>query len=295
VGVAPEVAGQGALDEPGVGAFAVDEEELAAIAGGPEGFAFDVGGLAHARGADDQPRAALHEPGDDDQAVLVGPAEVAVDLDAQGDRPEVVVADDGGALGGALHPLGGLALLLLDLGWVDGLAAAGQVERGSEQADRDGQGELGPQERPGGRVVELGGAELVQPARVAGEVGSQGRPRPALGHHHGGDGGQGGEGELPPAQTGDAEQCLAGGPGQQRDRAEQEQGEGDAHGELAGGGGAAGRQAVAELVVVQRPAGMPPAPGGPMPAPPGIVWRPAAPAPWVIGMPAHRAAPPDVM
>jgi hypothetical protein len=32
-----------------------------------------------------------------------------------------------------------------------------------------------------------------------------------------------------------------------------------------------------------------------MPAPPGIVRRPAAPAPWVLGMPAHRAAPPDVM
>ena len=48
VGVAPQVAGQGALDEAGVGALAVDEEELAAVAGGPEGFAFDVGGLAGA-------------------------------------------------------------------------------------------------------------------------------------------------------------------------------------------------------------------------------------------------------
>jgi hypothetical protein len=48
---------------------------------------------------------------------------------------------------------------------------------------------------------------------------------------------------------------------------------------------------VAELVVVQRPT-MPPAPGGPMPAPAGIVRVPAAPAPGVLGMPAHAASPP---
>jgi len=66
VGVAPEVAGQGTLDEAGVGAFAVDEEELAAVAGGAEGFPLDVGGLAGAAGADDQSRPALHQPGDDD-------------------------------------------------------------------------------------------------------------------------------------------------------------------------------------------------------------------------------------
>ena len=55
----------------------------------------------------------------------------------------------GGPPDGRLHAPGGLALLLADLGRVDGLAAAGQVERGGQQADRDGQGELGPQERPG--------------------------------------------------------------------------------------------------------------------------------------------------
>ena len=55
------------------------------------------------RGADDQPGAALHEPGDDDQAAAVGPAEVAVDLDAEGDGAEVVVAHGGGALDGAVH------------------------------------------------------------------------------------------------------------------------------------------------------------------------------------------------
>ena len=81
---------------------------------------------------------------------------------------------------GGLHAPGGLALGALDLGRVDGLAAAGQVQRGGEQADRDGQGELGPQERPGRRVVELGGADLAQPAGVAGEVVGQGRPRPTL-------------------------------------------------------------------------------------------------------------------
>jgi hypothetical protein len=89
----------------------------------------------------------------------------------------------------------------------------------------------------------------------------------------------------------DGLQCLAGGPGEQGDRAEQEQGQGNTHGELAGGGWAAGGQAVAELVVVQRPAGMPPAPGGPVPAPAGIMRRPAAPASRVLGMPAHLASP----
>jgi hypothetical protein len=66
VGVAPQVAGQGALHEAGVGAFAVDQAELAAIPGSPEPLPLDVGGLAGAGGTDDQPGAVLHEPGDDD-------------------------------------------------------------------------------------------------------------------------------------------------------------------------------------------------------------------------------------
>jgi hypothetical protein len=144
VGVAPQVAGQGPLDEAGVGALAVDEEELAPIAGGAEAFAFDVGGLARARGADDQPRPVLHLSGDDDQAAAVGPAEVAVDLYAEGDGAEVVVADLGGETYRGLHAAAGLALLLPYLGRVDGLTPAGQVERGGQQPDRDGQGELGP-------------------------------------------------------------------------------------------------------------------------------------------------------
>jgi hypothetical protein len=146
MGVAPQVAGQGALDEAGVGALAVDQEELAAIAGGPEGFAFNIGGLARARCADDQPGAALHLSGDDDQAAFVGPAEITVDLDAEGDGAEVVVPHSRGALDGAFHAAGSLTLLLLDLGRVNRLPAPGQVERGGEQPDGDRQGELGPQE-----------------------------------------------------------------------------------------------------------------------------------------------------
>jgi hypothetical protein len=203
----------------------------------------------------------------------------------------VVIADLSGAAHGRFHAAGGLALLLADLGRVDGLAAASQIQRGGQQPDRDGQGDLGPQERPGRRVVELGGTDLPQPTGVAGEVVGQGRPWSTLGRDHHGDGGQGGEGELPPADAGDAQQCLAGGPGQQRDRAEQEQGQGHAHRKLPLGGWAAGREAVAELVVVQRPARMAPAPGGPMAAPAGIVWRPPAPAPRVLGVPAHAASP----
>ena len=137
--VAPQVAGQGALNEAGVGALAVDQEELAAIPGRPEPLPLDVGGLAGARGADDQPRAALHLSRDDDQAVLVSPAEVAVDLDAEGDRAEVVVAHRRGALDGALHAPAGLTLCAADFTGVDGLAAAGQIERGGEEAGRDGQ------------------------------------------------------------------------------------------------------------------------------------------------------------
>jgi hypothetical protein len=140
VGVAPQVAGQGAFHEAGVGALAVDEEELAAVSGGPEGFAFDVGGLAGAGGADDQPGPVLHEPGDDNQAVLVSPSQVAVDLDAEGDGAEMVVLHRGGPADGRLHASDGLALLLADLARVDGLAAAGQVQGGGEQPDRESWG-----------------------------------------------------------------------------------------------------------------------------------------------------------
>ena len=100
----------------------------------------------------------------------IDPAEVAVDLDAEGDGAEVVVAHGGGPADGRLHPAGGVALLTLDLGRIDGLAATGQIQRGGQQADGDCEGELGPQERPGGRVVELGGADLAQPAHIPGEV-----------------------------------------------------------------------------------------------------------------------------
>jgi hypothetical protein len=295
VGVAPQVAGQGPLDEAGVGALAVDEEELAPSAGGPEPLAFDVGGLARAGGADDQPGAVLHQAGDDDQAALVGPAEIAVDLDAEGDRAEVVVAHGRGPAHGRLHPPLRLALGAAHLGRVDGLAAASQVERRRQEAERDGQGELGPQERARHGQVDDGGADLAQPAHIAREVVGQGRSRAALDRDHRGDGGQGGEGELPPPDLGHPEECLAGGPGQQRDRAEQEQADGHSHAELAGGGWTAGGQAVAELVVVQRPTGMAPAPGGPMPAPPGVLGMPAAPAPRVLGVPAHAASPPACM
>jgi hypothetical protein len=177
-------------------------------------FAFDVGGLAGAGGADDQPRPVLHESGDDDQATLVGPAQVAVDLHAEGDGSKVVVAHGLGPADGRLHAAGGFALLLADLGWVDGLPAPGQVERRGEQAEGDGQGELRPQERSGCRVVQVGGADLAQPTGIAGKVVGQGRPRATLGHDHQGDGSQGGEGEFPPAQAGDAQECLAGRPGQ---------------------------------------------------------------------------------
>jgi hypothetical protein len=53
VGVAPQVAGQGALDEAGVGTLAVNQEELAAIAPGTKALPLNVGGLAHPGSADD--------------------------------------------------------------------------------------------------------------------------------------------------------------------------------------------------------------------------------------------------
>jgi hypothetical protein len=142
VGVAPQVAGQGAFDEAGVGALTVDQEELAATSGGDERLAFGVDGLAHPGGADDQPRPPLHAPGDDDQAVAVGPAEVPVDLHAQGDRAEVVVADVGGPPDGGVHAPLLFALLLADFGGVDRLPPSRQVQRRNQESDRDGEGEL---------------------------------------------------------------------------------------------------------------------------------------------------------
>jgi hypothetical protein len=280
-----------ALDEARVGALAVDQEELPSSSGGAEPLAFDVGGLACAGGPDDQPRPVLHLPGHDDQAVAVGPAEIAVDLDAEGDGAEVVVAHGCGPPDSRVHAPLRLALGALNFGGVDGLPAAGQVQCGGQEAGRDGEGELGPQERTGKGQVDHWGAELTQPARVAGEVLREGRPRPTLDHDHQRDGGDRCEGELPPAQPGDAQQCLADSPSEQGHGAEQEEADGHGHAQLAVSWRAAGGQAVAELVVVQRAAGVPPAPGWPMPAPPGVVGMPAAPAPWVLGMPAHAAPP----
>jgi hypothetical protein len=291
IGVAPQVAGQRPFDEPGIGAFAVDQEELAAIPGGAERLPLDVGGLAGAAGADDQPRPPLHQSGDHDQAALVGPAEIAVDLHAQGDRTEVVVTHRGGATHSDVHAQLGLALGSLDLGRVDRLAAAGQVQRGGKQPDWDGQGKLRPYEGTRGREVDDRGANLPQPAGIAREVMSQRRGRPALVSDHRSEGGQGGEREFPPAQPGHPQQRLAGRPREERHRAEQEQGDGHAHRQLPLGGWATGRQPVAKLVVIQRPGRMAPAPERLVAAPAGIVRRPAAPATRVLGMPAHRPPP----
>jgi hypothetical protein len=129
VGVAPQVAGKSAFDEAGVGAFAVDDEELAPGAGGDERFAFDVDGLAGAAGADDQPRPALHVAGDGDQAALVGPAEIAVDRHSEGDGAEVVVAHNGGAAHRSRHAPGCLPLGAADLGGVDRLPPAREIQR----------------------------------------------------------------------------------------------------------------------------------------------------------------------
>jgi hypothetical protein len=229
VRVAPQISGQGTLDQARVGALAVDQEELAAGAGGRECFAFDVGGLAGAAGTDDQPGTVLHGSGDDDQAPAVGPAQVAVDLDAKGDGAEVVVAHHGSPAHRGVHAPGGLPLLAADLGRVDGLPPPGQVQGGGEQADRDSKGELRPQERSRHGQVHGGSADLAQPADVAGEVMCQGRPRAILDRKHGGDGGRRGEGQLPPADARHPQQGLAGGPGQQRHGAKQEQGQGDKH------------------------------------------------------------------
>ena len=210
----------------------------------------------------------------------------------KGDRAEVVVAHVGGAADGGVHAPLRLALGALDLGRVDRLPPAGQVQRGGQQPDRDGKGELGPQERPGRREVDLGGADLSQPAGVAGEVVGQGRARAALVDDHGGDGGQGGQGELPPAQAGHPQQRLPDGPREQRDRAEQEQA--DAPRPSPAGPGRVGRPMGSRWpswLSYSGRAGMAPAPGGPVAAPAGVVRRPAAPAPRVLGMPAHRPPP----
>jgi hypothetical protein len=291
VGVAPQVAGQSALDEAGVGALAVDQEELATLAGGDERLAFGIHGLAHPGGADDQPGAPLHAPRDRDEAAAVGPAEVAVDLHAQGWDVPVVVAHQRGLPHGRGHTAGGVALLPLDLGGVDRLPPTSQVQRGREQPDRDGEGELGPQECARHRQMPPWGAVLAQPVNVAREVMRECRAGAALQPDHTGERDQGGEGELPPAQAGDPYQGLAGGPGEQGEGAEEEQAQGDHHAQLAAGGWAAGGQAVTELVVEQRPGRVAPAPGRLVAAPAGVVGCPAAPAPRVLWVPAHAVPP----
>jgi hypothetical protein len=125
VGVAPQIPGQGALHETGVAALPSIRKKPAAVAGGGEPLAFDVGGLAGARSPDDQPRPILHPPGLHHRAAAVGPAEVAIDAHAEGDGAEVVVAHQRGPPRGAVHAPLHFALGAADLGGVDGLAAAG--------------------------------------------------------------------------------------------------------------------------------------------------------------------------
>jgi hypothetical protein len=288
VGVAGQVAGQGAFDQAGVGALAVDQEELAPAAGGDQGFAFDVGGLAAAGGAGDQPRAAVHAPGDDHQAALVGPAQVAVDPHAQRRRVGGVVAQVRGARDRGAHALARFPLGLVDLGGVDRLPAAGQVECGGQQPGGDGKGQLRPQERARCGQVDDRAAELLEEPPVAGEVVRQGRPGATLHEHHQHQGADRGEGELPPAQPGGAQQRLAGHPGENRHGAEEQQQQGDAQAGLPGAGRAAGGQPPAQLVGVQRAVV---APAGPVWPPAGVPGRPAAPAARVL-RPPHAATPP---
>jgi hypothetical protein len=238
--VAPQVASQGPFHEGRVGAFAVDDEELAARAGGKERLAFGVHGLAHPAGADDQPRAGLHPRRHYHQAALVSPAEIPVDLGAQRGRLPVVVAHVRGPPDRGGHARGGLALGALDVGGVDRLpGSAGLVQRGGQQPDRDGQRQLGPQKRARGREVDLWGAELADEPEVAGEVVGQRRPQAALVGDAGGQGDQAGQGEFPPAHPGRAQDRLPDDPGEQGERAERNQQQRHAHGQLPLGGWAA--------------------------------------------------------
>ena len=68
-----------ALDQAGVGALAVDQEELATLPGGDQRLAFQVGGLLLPEVPAISRERLLQQPGDDNQAALVGPAQVAVD------------------------------------------------------------------------------------------------------------------------------------------------------------------------------------------------------------------------
>jgi hypothetical protein len=65
--------------------------------------------LAHARGASDQPRPALHLSGTTTRPP-VHPTEITVDLPAQGGQAEAVVAHDCGVADFAVHALLGVAL-----------------------------------------------------------------------------------------------------------------------------------------------------------------------------------------
>ena len=191
----------GALDEAGVGALAVDQEELATVAGGPERLPLDVDGLAHARGADDQPRAALHGPRHDDQAAACRPSRgrrrswtPRATGPKWSSRTTVARRTADSMRRAASRCCGGPRPGRWPAGGRPG-------QGGGQQADRDGQGSWGHRKAPGSG--SSGGRRRSAAAnRVAGEVVRQSRPRPTLDHDHGDDGGQGGEGELPPAHPG---------------------------------------------------------------------------------------------
>jgi hypothetical protein len=118
-------------------------------------------------------------------------------------------AGDGPGLPLELH----LPALLPDLG---GRVGHGQVPTsgagGGQEAHRDAQSDLRPQERPGGRQMHDRPAELAQEAQEAREMGSNGGDGAALDPDDDGPAGDGRRSQPPAGPAGDAEKGATGRP-----------------------------------------------------------------------------------
>jgi hypothetical protein len=197
---------------------------MATLGGGQIGQPLDAHRLASSWGADQQRRQAELPGWGHDQAPALPAGQVTAERRPEGvgvQPPGLPIREPFGLAPSPLFgPLAAALLSPLELGRDQVTAAGG--EAGGQEPGRDGQGELGPQDRPERWSVEAGRSELLGQHQVAREVVGDSRDRSTGDEHDQGAPGHGWQGEPPAAPAGVAQECLAGDPGDQDERRQEE-------------------------------------------------------------------------
>jgi hypothetical protein len=136
-----------------VAALGVEHDLVAALAGGQVGEPLDADRLAGPRGADQEGGQPQLPWWRDDQAAVLPAGQIPAERRAEGVGVQPAGLTVGQALGPApgppLGPLAPAPLRLLELGRDDGgVPVGGAVAGGRGQSGRDGQGQLGKEDRP---------------------------------------------------------------------------------------------------------------------------------------------------